>query len=97
MTLNEMQQRLAKHCDYFHRELGVACLSVFGSVARGQAEAGSDVDILVDFIGPATFDRYMTLKERLEELLEVPVDLVTRNALRPALRPRIEREAVRVA
>jgi predicted nucleotidyltransferase len=49
--------------------LGVKSLAIFGSVARGEADAGSDVDILVDFEGPATFDAYMETKFLLEELI----------------------------
>lgn len=72
-------------------------LAVFGSVARGEAGADSDVDVLVTFDGPASFDRFMELKFHLEDLLGRRVDLVTRPALRPELRDRIEGEAVRVA
>ena len=97
MTPQHVQDLLAEHREYFQRELGVLELCVFGSVARGEAGAGSDVDVLVDFAGEATFERFMSLKEQLEALLGAPVDLVTRKALRPALRPRIEAEAVRVA
>lgn len=45
--------------------------------------AGSDVDVLVDFDGPATFDGYFDLKDYLEGLLCRPVDLVTRKGLDP--------------
>ncbi len=76
---------------------GVRRLALFGSVARGESGATSDVDVLVDFKGPATFDRYMGVKFRLEDILGVKVDLVTRKALRPELAPRIEAEAVHVA
>jgi predicted nucleotidyltransferase len=57
----------------------------------------SDLDVLVDFEGPATFDGFMGLKFFLEDTLEVKVDLVTRAALKPRLRERIESEARRVA
>lgn len=77
--------------------LGVRSLSVFGSVARGQARADSDLDFLVEFDGPATFDRYMGLKELLEGEFACRVDLVTLRALKPALRDEVLGEAVRVA
>jgi len=77
--------------------LGVKSLAIFGSTARDEATSQSDVDILVDFVGPATFDRYMDLKFLLEEILGQPVDLVTRQALKPRLIPQIEKEAVYVA
>ena len=71
-------------------------LAVFGSVARGEAGPDSDVDILVEFEGRATFDRYMGLKFFLEDLLGRRVDLVTRKALKPRMRPYVEREAIYV-
>lgn len=70
---------------------------MFGSVARGEATEASDLDVLVDFVGPATFDGFMGLKLFLEDGLGVKTDLVTRPALRPRLRARIEAEARRVA
>ena len=78
-------------------EFKVKHLAVFGSVARDEARADSDVDVLVEFEGPATFDQYMGLKIFLEDLLRLPVDLVTNKAVRPQLAPYIEREALRVA
>lgn len=76
---------------------GVRDLSVFGSVARDEATAVSDLDLLVDFEGPATFDGFMGLKLFLEDSLGVKVDLVTRAALKPRLKSRIETESRRVA
>lgn len=79
------------------KRLGVKSLALFGSAARGDLRPDSDVDILVEFDGPATFDRYMELKFLLEALLGRPVDLVTPRALKPRLRPYVEREAIRVS
>jgi predicted nucleotidyltransferase len=79
------------------RTFGVRSLSLFGSTARDEAGADSDVDLLVDFEGPATFDRYMDVKLHLEEALGCHVDLATPKALRERLRPAIEREAILVA
>jgi predicted nucleotidyltransferase len=70
--------------------LGVRSLALFGSAARGSLRAGSDVDMLVEFDGPARFDPFMDLKLLLEETLGRRVDLVTAGALKPALRARIE-------
>jgi uncharacterized protein len=68
-----------------------------GARGRGDATETSDLDLLVDFDGTATFDGYMGLKLFLEDSLGVRVDLVTRGALKPRLRARIEAEARRVA
>jgi len=77
----------------------VRALFVFGSVARGEARPGSDVDILVEFergaaIGLLGFAR---LQGALSRVLGCSVDLVTPGAIHPALRERILREAVRAA
>ena len=78
-------------------DFGVKRLAVFGSVARGDARPDSDVDVLVEFAGAATYDQYMRLKDFLEALLESPVDLLTRKGVRPELVPSIEQEAVYVS
>ena len=75
---------------------GVTRLALFGSTARGTARADSDIDILVAFDGPATSQRYFGVQFFLEDLLGRPIDLVTDKALRPELRPFVEKEAVDV-
>jgi predicted nucleotidyltransferase len=79
------------------RAFGVKSLALFGSVSRDEAKPQSDVDLLVEFDGPATFDRFMGLKLFAEDLLGRTVDLVTKKGLRSQLRPQVEREAIRVA
>ena len=96
MRKDEVLWRLREHRDELRKRFGVKSLAVFGSVARGEAGPESDVDILVEFEGRATFDRYMGLKFFLEDLLGRRVDLVTRKALKPRLRPYVEREAIYV-
>jgi predicted nucleotidyltransferase len=79
------------------RSLGVDSLALFGSVARGEAGATSDVDLLVRFTGPVTFDRFMDVKLLLEDILGRRVDLVTEEGLRTEVRPYVERDLLRVA
>ncbi len=90
-------QTLQDHADEFRDRFHVKSLGLFGSTARDEAVESSDVDLVVEFQDPPSFDGFMDLKLRLEDLLDVRVDLVTREALRPALRRAIERETVRVA
>ena len=75
---------------------GVTQLALFGSAARDTATPESDIDILVAFAGPATSERYFGVQFHLEDLLSMPVDLVTRKALRPELRLFVERELIDV-
>ncbi|HDH87245.1 MAG TPA: DNA polymerase subunit beta [Desulfobacteraceae bacterium] len=74
----------------------VKSIAIFGSMARGEAVADSDIDILVEFRGKATFKQYISLKFFLQDLLGCSVDLVTPKALKPRLRPYVEKEAVYV-
>jgi predicted nucleotidyltransferase len=90
-------QLLQDHKDAMRQRFGVRHLSLFGSTVRDESRDDSDVDVLVEFDGPATADRYFGLQFYLEDLFGCPVDLVTDKALRPELRPYIEKEAIRVA
>ena len=77
--------------------LGVRELMLFGSVARGEDRPDSDIDVLVEFEGPASFDGYMDLKFLLEDTLGRSVDLVTVGGLRDEIRDDVLAEALRVA
>jgi hypothetical protein len=96
ITLTEVRERLAGDSQSL-REFGVRSLSVFGSVARGDATERSDIDVLVEFDAPVGFFDMARLKYHLEDLLGAPVDLVTAGGLRDSMRERILREAVRAA
>jgi predicted nucleotidyltransferase len=76
---------------------GVRRLALFGSVARGEDAPGNDMDFLVAFDGPMTFDRYFDLKFWLEDLFGQPVDLITESALRSEMATEVHREALHVA
>ena len=89
-------QLLSEHKGYLAHRFGVTGLALFGSTVRGDAREDSDVDILVGFDGAATSERFFGVQFYLEDLLGRPVDLVTEKALRPELRPHIEREVIRV-
>ncbi len=76
-------------------EFSVKSISVFGSVVRDEAQSGSDVDFLVDFkqeAGIGLFE-FIRLKNTLSDILGVKVDLVTPDALHPALKDDILQEA----
>ena len=96
MNRDEALALLRAHKPALAERFGVTELALFGSFARGDATGGSDVDILARFDGPATSKSYFGTQFYLEDLLGLPVDLVTEKALRPELRPHIERELVHV-
>jgi uncharacterized protein len=90
-TLASMRETLTAHA--------VRSVSVFGSVIRGQAGPGSDIDVLVEFEPDAHVGlfAFVRLRRVLEEQLGRPVDLVTPEALHPRMREQILNEAVRAA
>jgi len=96
MSREEVIRCLADHRAEIQR-FGVRSLDLFGSMARGQAGSNSDVDLLVEFDGPTTFQGFMGLKLTLEDLLGRPVDLVTRRALKPRLYRNIHQDLIHVA
>jgi uncharacterized protein len=83
------------------RQAGVTSLALFGSVARGEADAGSDVDVVIGLSDEAAsggftyFGQIAALSERLQHIVGCPVDVVTEPVRKERLRHQIEREAVR--
>lgn len=92
----EILHLLRRHRLAMGERFGVARLSIFGSIARGDAVPTSDIDVLVQFDGPATGARFFGLQFWLEDLTGRAVDLVTEKALRPELRPYVERDRIDV-
>ncbi len=96
MKKDEALALLNAHKTQLAKQFGVTALALFGSTARDAARLNSDIDILVDFDGPATSKRYFGVQFYLEDLFGSPIDLVTEKALRPELRPYVKQEAIYV-
>jgi uncharacterized protein len=96
VTKQEVIERLIAH----KRELkvqGVKSMALFGSVARGEASQGSDVDVVVELNRPMGLFGLSDLKRMIELMLGVEnVDLITREGIHPALKDIILREAINV-
>jgi hypothetical protein len=67
-------------------------IGIFGSFARGEQEATSDIDILVDFREPVSLIDFVALERHLSEILGRKVDLVMKSALKPRIGKHILRE-----
>jgi predicted nucleotidyltransferase len=80
------------------RALGAGALYLFGSTARNEARADSDIDIFIDRdpAGKLGLMEFGEMERVLERTLGAEVDLCTRASLHPVLREEIERSAVRV-
>ena len=76
------------------RQHGATNLRVFGSVARGEAGEGSDLDLLVEMEPGRSLLDLVAIKQDLEDLLGCKVDVVTEAAVSPYLRARVVNEAV---
>lgn len=96
MNRDDVLSTLRTHKQALGERFDVTALALFGSFARDEATDRSDVDILVQFGGPATSRSYFGVQFYIEDLLGRRVDLATEKALRPELRPYVEREALHV-
>jgi predicted nucleotidyltransferase len=76
------------------RQAGIRRLSLFGSVARGDAEADSDVDLVAEFDPAAEMDliRLVGLERRIAETLGRPVEILAEPVENPRLRANVERD-----
>ena len=97
MDRDQTLAHLTQHKPVLAQRFGVRRLALFGSLARGTAREDSDIDILVGFDQPPTPAAFFGVQFYLEDLLGRPVDLVTETALRPQLRPYVERDAIAIA
>jgi uncharacterized protein len=97
MNRSQVLSMLREHRDEMRRRFSVKHLSLFGSAARDQLHEGSDIDVLVEFDGPPTFDGYLGLKDYLEALFGAKVDLATEAMVKPRLWRYIEKDLLRVA
>ena len=78
------------------RERGVMHAALFGSLARGDSRADSDIDIMIDIDPDArmtVFD-YVDLKEYIAGLFDEPMDVVNRDALKSYVRPVATADAI---
>ena len=87
---------LRQHIDEIRQRFGVKRLALFGSTARDEAKPDSDFNVLVEFEGAADSKRYFGLMFYLEGQLGCQLDLVADKAVRPEMRPYIEKNAIYV-
>lgn len=78
------------------RARGVTHAALFGSLARGDNRPGSDIDIMIEIDPEAnvTIFDYVGLKSYIADLFDVPVDVVSRDGLKPYVRPAATADAI---
>jgi predicted nucleotidyltransferase len=94
-TLQKIKTILTEHKSELARKYHLKQLGVFGSYARKDKTAQSDIDLLVEFTEPIGLE-FVTLAEELESLLGVRVDLVSVNAIKPKMFKIIKKDLVYV-
>lgn len=90
MTQIEQHRHAILHAAARH---GARNVRVFGSLARGEGQLNSDVDLLVEMESDRSLLDLVALAQELEELLERPVDILTEQSLAPAIRERVTADA----
>ncbi len=94
MNMTELLRLKKAEVQRIARQHGARNLRVFGSVARGEATEGSDLDLLVEMEPGRSLLDLVAIKQDLEDLLGCKVDVVTEAAVSPYLRERVLNEAV---
>ncbi len=87
---------LRQHLPTLAERYKVRYLGVFGSYIHTEQKYSSDLDVLVEFYESPSLFQFVRFEHYLSELLGVKVDLVMKDALKPAIGRRILKEVVRV-
>ncbi len=96
-SFEEIKEIIKNQKEVLERNFGVKTLGIFGSYVRQENKKESDLDVLIELKEDyKTFDNYMDIKFYLEEILNIKVDLITFEALKPRLKPYIMEEVVYV-
>jgi predicted nucleotidyltransferase len=92
MTREQILDFLRQHKQEMHDRFGVTMIGLFGSYARGDARADSDIDIAVELEGDRLFRKFFALEVFLKSNLQKEIDLGIASALKPIARERIAKE-----
>jgi predicted nucleotidyltransferase len=93
-SLSDLKEPLQKLYPNLQKEFGVKKLGIFGSYARNEQQADSDLDILVTFDRIPGLFQYIELENQLSDALGIKVDLVMEDALKPTIRERVLSEVL---
>lgn len=87
-------EQLRQELPRLRKDFSVRSFGLFGSYVRGEQSPQSDVDLLVEFDQVPGLLTFLALEEELSRILNHPVDLVTRDSLKPAIGQRILSEVL---
>jgi predicted nucleotidyltransferase len=93
-NLDDLKQILSVQKQSLCNRYQLTALGIFGSYARGEQTEASDVDILVDYEISPTFVELVELRDYLSEILDLKVDVVTKNGLKNRIRDYVLAEII---
>ncbi len=93
-TKEDILKTLRGELPALHERYGVKKIGLFGSYSRESQTPESDADILVEFDRPIGFFKFIELEDYLAARLQVKVEIVTDDALKPLMRPHVMNEIV---
>ncbi len=96
MNKEEIRKKINSQLPFLKQKYNVKRLGIFGSVVRNQQKKESDVDMLVEFTSPIGFFDFIRLENYLAETLNQKVDLVTKKALKRAIKSDVLKETLYV-
>jgi len=94
MSIDQIRHTISQYKGPLRDSYKVREIGIFGSAVRGQDTGVSDLDLLVEFSEPIGLFRFIELEEFLTKVIGKKVDLVTKKALKPAIKEEILREVV---
>jgi len=96
MDKKKIREKITGQLPFLRQRYNVKKLGIFGSVVRDQQRKESDVDMLVEFTAPIGFFDFIRLENFLAKTLNQKVDLVSKKALKPAIKNNILKETMYV-
>lgn len=93
LSKNDIEEKLQQIKPVLVDKFHVSKIGYFGSYVNGQQTKQSDIDLLVEFSQPVGWG-FFTLERFLEQALGIPVDLVTKNALKEQIKGRILNQVI---
>lgn len=94
MEIGEIKSIIKNNSQNISTRFKAEVIGIFGSYARGEEKKDSDIDILVKFEKGATLFDLVELSEYLENILGIPVDVVSQRALHPMIKDEVLKEMV---
>jgi len=96
MNKDIIKKKINEQLPILKEKYHIKKIGVFGSAIRDDFKEGSDIDVLAEFDSPVGFFDFIRLENFLSEILDKKVDLISRKALKPAIRDEILKETIYV-